>query len=826
MKLLAMEVLLFLLILCSMASVASSQTDSMKQGDVLNSSESTFLVSAGETFTLGFFTPERINMTYLAIWFTERFEGESEKPIWIGNREAPLPSNSSAKLLIDASGRLILTHSEKQGNPYPVSSKRTSRNVSATLQDSGELVLREINADGSSGQELWSSFDSPTDTLLPGMKLGVNHRTGGKWSLRSWQNDNSPAAGAFSLEWEPIKRRVVIKHRGVTHWSSGELKNATHFQHLFFHYGFLKVSFLNISTKTEDYFTISAKLNRSEIPREMQAGMDYRVVALRLDPRGLVYDPNNGPAIIDAGDCYGYENKTQQSKGCEIWEQPACRGGGGQTFQERSGFFFNYSNSGLAGAVPLGYTEEDSTASPSDCREKCWKDCDCVGYQRFDDGCTYWRGTSLQFQQDNSGKTVALYVLNRPIKEGNESSSNSKKWKWILIPIVIIATIVIVLLGLLQLRRRRRKREEIRKEQHLKDLFTLEEYTDIQELSNDEFFQGSNLKHFSYEWIVVATNNFSPVHKLGQGGFGSVYKGVTPEGQEVAIKQLSESSKQGLVEFKNEVVLIAKLQHTNLVKLLGFCIHENQKMLIYEFMPNKSLDFFLFDPNRKEQLTWEKRLSIIEGIAQGLLYLHKYSRVRIIHRDMKAGNILLDENMNPKISDFGMAKILKQNLTNANTMRLSGTFGYMAPEYAMEGIFSTKSDVYSFGVLVLEIISGKKNRYFRSEDGPLNLVEHAWELWNKDAALQIVDPALSNMCGKEEQLQRCINLGLLCVEDLAVDRPSMSDVISMLTNENLALTKPKKPAFVSRYGVVHGFQEDRSEKVTVNQLSISAMEAR
>ncbi|XP_019155914.1 PREDICTED: G-type lectin S-receptor-like serine/threonine-protein kinase CES101 [Ipomoea nil] len=366
--------------------------------------------------------------------------------------------------------------------------------------------------------------------------------------------------------------------------------------------------------------------------------------------------------------------------------------------------------------------------------------------------------------------------------------------------------------------------EEIR--QQLKDLFTLEEYTDIHELSNDECVQGSNLKHFSYEWIVAATNNFSPVHKLGQGGFGSVYKGVTSEGQEVAIKQLSENSKQGLVEFKNEVVLIAKLQHTNLVKLLGFCIHGNQRMLIYEFMPNKSLDFFLFDPNRKEHLPWEKRLSIIEGIAQGLLYLHKYSRVRIIHRDMKASNILLDENMNSKISDFGMAKILQQNETKSNTRRLSGTFGYMAPEYAMEGIFSTKSDVYSFGVLVLEIISGKKNSYFRSEDGPLNLVEHTWELWNRDAVLQIVDPALNNISLKEEQLQRCINLGLLCVEDLAVDRPSMSDVISMLTNENLALKKPKKPAFVSRYSVVHGFQEDRSEKFTVNQLSISAMEAR
>ncbi|XP_019156043.1 PREDICTED: G-type lectin S-receptor-like serine/threonine-protein kinase At1g67520 isoform X2 [Ipomoea nil] len=801
------EVVFFLLILCSLPSIASSlQSDTLHQGDVLNASdESDLLVSANENYTLGFFMPERTKRTYLAI----RPYSGSDNPVWIGNRDAPLPANSSASLQIDASGRLlILTHDEGQGNSYLISSKKTSLNVTATLLDSGNLVLREVNTDGSFGEELWSSFDNPTDTLLPGMKLGVDRRTGRNWALRSWKDDDIPAAGAFSLEWEPSKRRLVIKYRGVVHWTSGELMNATDFQHI----GGTTNYFVNISTKEEEYFSCLPTLN-PHLPLEFRQGW-------RLEPLGILNISSDTGSIMDLGDCNGFENETLELKGCELWEQPKCRDDG-QTFEERSGKFVYHAENGVLPiqSIPI----YNSSYNISDCREYCWNNCDCVGYRSNSERvCECWMGTFLQFEEGisigNSGNTEYVYVLNRPAK----GKSRIKKW---ICRILIPTAISLLLLGLLVLWWRRTKQEKARKEQELKDLLTLDDYTDIHELNNGE---NVNIKVFSYEWIVDTTNNFSLNCKLGQGGFGAVYKGITPEGQEVAIKQLSEKSKQGIVEFKNEVVLIAKLQHTNLVKLLGFCIHKDQKMLIYEFMPNKSLDFYLFDPNPIGYLSWKRRLNIIEGTAQGLLYLHKYSRVRIIHRDMKVSNILLDENMNPKISDFGIAKILKQNVTEANTMRLVGTFGYMAPEYVLHGVFSMKSDVYSFGVLLLEIVSGKKNNGFRSEDGPLNLVEHAWELWNKDAVLQLVDPSLisNNLCGNEEQLRRCINVGLICVEDSAVDRPPMDDVVSMLTNENLALPKPKKPAFVSRFNVGDTFQDGQSRKFTVNELSTSTMEAR
>ncbi|KAJ4745559.1 cysteine-rich RECEPTOR-like kinase [Rhynchospora pubera] len=185
--------------------------------------------------------------------------------------------------------------------------------------------------------------------------------------------------------------------------------------------------------------------------------------------------------------------------------------------------------------------------------------------------------------------------------------------------------------------------------------------------------RSSNFPLFNFNQIADATNNFSSDNKLGEGGFGPVYKGVLQDGLEIAVKRLSTYSGQGLIEFKNEIELIAKLQHRNLVRLLGWCIQGEEKVLVYEFMPNKSLDFFIFDKTREALLNWEKRFEIIEGIAQGLLYLHKHSRLRIIHRDLKASNVLLDSEMSPKISDFGLARIFGPKELQANTNRVVGT---------------------------------------------------------------------------------------------------------------------------------------------------------
>ncbi|XP_035545260.1 G-type lectin S-receptor-like serine/threonine-protein kinase At4g03230 [Juglans regia] len=302
------------------------------------------------------------------------------------------------------------------------------------------------------------------------------------------------------------------------------------------------------------------------------------------------------------------------------------------------------------------------------------------------------------------------------------------------------------------------------------------------------------MHYYSLDTIQTATSNFSDANKLGEGGFGPVYKGQLSSGKEIAVKRLSIKSKQGLEEFKNEVMLIVKLQHRNLVRLLGCCLEGDEKLLVYEYMANTSLDAFLFDPKKCRELDWDRRINIVNGIARGLLYLHEDSRLKIIHRDLKASNVLLDDEMNPKISDFGTARMFGGNQIEANTNRVVGTYGYMAPEYAMEGLFSIKSDVYSFGVLMLEILSGTKNSGFYQPERAQSLLSHTWQLWNEGKGQELIDQTLVGTCPVPEAL-RLIHISLLCVQEDPNVRPPMSTVVLMLGSKTINLPPPSAPPF-------------------------------
>ncbi|KAF8030044.1 hypothetical protein BT93_E2463 [Corymbia citriodora subsp. variegata] len=308
----------------------------------------------------------------------------------------------------------------------------------------------------------------------------------------------------------------------------------------------------------------------------------------------------------------------------------------------------------------------------------------------------------------------------------------------------------------------------------------------------DEISMAESLQ-FDFGTISVATDNFSNSKKLGQGGFGAVYMGQLSNGQEIAVKRLSQNSGQGEVEFKNEVMLLARLQHRNLVRLLGFCLEGVERLLIYEFVPNSSLDKFIFDPLKRTTLNWDRRHKIIMGVARGLLYLHEDSRLRIIHRDLKASNILLDLDMNPKISDFGMARLFELDQTQAETNRVVGTYGYMAPEYAMHGNFSIKSDVFSFGVLVLEIVSGQRNNLFQVGDNMEILTSYVWKNWREGTLSNIIDPCITSSLSTE--ITRCIHIGLLCVQENVANRPTMASVLLMFNSHSVTLQVPSQPAF-------------------------------
>ncbi|KAF3599915.1 hypothetical protein F2Q69_00033806 [Brassica cretica] len=336
---------------------------------------------------------------------------------------------------------------------------------------------------------------------------------------------------------------------------------------------------------------------------------------------------------------------------------------------------------------------------------------------------------------------------------------------------------------------------------------------------------------FDFKVIEVATDRFG--NKLGQGGFGEVFKGTLPNGTEVAVKRLSKTSAQGAQEFKNEVVVVAKLQHRNLVKLHGFCLEGEEKILVYEFVPNKSLDYFLFDPTKQGQLDWTQRYNIIGGITRGILYLHHDSRLTIIHRDLKASNILLDADMNPKIADFGMARIFGMDQTGDNTNRIVGTRGYMPPEYVLQGLFSMKSDVYSFGVLVLEIISGRQNIFVHHSDTTVeNLVTYAWRLWRDGTPLELVDSTISKNCQIEE-VTRCIHIALLCVQRDPADRPDLSTINLMITRSSLNLPRPQPPGFFfpnrrnqEQDGSESSYSTIRCSSQTIIDVTITDLEPR
>ncbi|KAI9123820.1 hypothetical protein K1719_005120 [Acacia pycnantha] len=460
-------------------------------------------------------------------------------------------------------------------------------------------------------------------------------------------------------------------------------------------------------------------------------------------------------------------------------------------------------------------------SSMEKCEQECLRNCSCTAYAASDvrnggSGCLAWHGTLMDtIVLKDEGHDLYVRVDAIELENYNRKSKGTLSVSGmvgILIAVVVIILLIAMCVYCFWMKKKRDKMAE--------------QQINMESPSEEEL--GVNrtqvrLPFFNIKTIQVATNSFSSENELGHGGFGSVYKGLLVNGQEIAVKRLSKGSGQGTEEFKNEIKLIAKLQHRNLVRLLGYCIHKEERMLIYEYLPNKSLDFYLFDMNQRSSLDWDKRVDIIFGIAQGLLYLHRDSRLKIIHRDLKASNVLLDATMNPKISDFGMARIFGEGQIQARTRRIVGTFGYMSPEYAMEGQYSTKSDVFSFGILLLEIISARRNTDREKEGSHLNLIGQVWDLWEEGKALEVVDSTLGESYPVDVIL-RYIKIGLLCAQEIAVQRPSMSEVIFMLSNE-VSLPSPQKPAFLLNSNDLYS-KTSTSREASANVLTHSTMSGR
>ncbi|KAL6873840.1 hypothetical protein ACP4OV_013922 [Aristida adscensionis] len=309
-------------------------------------------------------------------------------------------------------------------------------------------------------------------------------------------------------------------------------------------------------------------------------------------------------------------------------------------------------------------------------------------------------------------------------------------------------------------------------------------------------------KSFDFCQILDATDNFSENRIIGMGGFGTVYKGQLTNGITFAVKRFDEHA---TAFDANSELQIANLSHSNVIRLLGWCIHGDERILVYEFMHKGGLHQFIFDRRNRPLLDWSTRLNIIKGVAEGLVYLHKHSMLWIVHRDLTPNNILLDHDMNPKIADFGSARVLSSDMVEERTSRVVGTSGYKAPEYASRGIYSVKTDVFSFGVLALVIISGQRNIIMEQQGDTVgSLVRHAWQLWNDGRLHELVDPMLCDKCETDE-IVRCTQVALLCAQEDPADRPTMSDVIALLNFESVSLLpNPKRPSELLNGGAATG----------------------
>ncbi|KAI3780774.1 hypothetical protein L2E82_10764 [Cichorium intybus] len=778
-----------------------------KNGAIRDANRET-LISPGKVFQMGFFELQP-NRRYVGIWYYM----DPKTIVWVANRDTPI-SSSSSMITIQDDGNLVVKDSSRNYFTTSLRSSSGSGNRILKLLDSGNAVLTD-----ESGNHVWSSFEFPTDTFLPGMYMEKSMK------LTSWKTQNDPGIGSFVFQKDQVfgYNNYTIFTGKSLHWKSGFglepnrnlskiaiaalelLSNAT--QHSY--------SRLVMNPSGEiQFYSWDPRLSKWSL--NWSEPKDY---CSQFNACGPNRSCNISRTIEKDSICYclpGFELMDDVASSQEICKRTSTICSGNDT---------SFLGMEIMKIDVTFATFLESKSEP-ECKEKCLG-LDCcqaysyngagnpelvrVGVPGGKQGCWIWSsGSYLVDVQVGDGVSTGVKVFIRnPISKGikktpqvsNQSVKRTKSSSLAFIILSATAVPGILLLSCIAFICYRR-RINIRKGRGKEESDSVHQFNesvrqvqDMLDPFNETDSPTIGIPFFDFERISSSTDGFSETNKLGEGGFGPVYKGKFPGGLEIAVKRLSINSGQGLEEFKNEVTLIAKLQHRNLVRLLGYCMKGNEKMLIYEYMPNKSLDAFIFDQDGTQSalIDWPKRFEIIMGICRGLIYLHQDSRLRIIHRDLKTSNILLDEELNPKISDFGLAKIVNGKEVESNTKRVIGTYGYMAPEYALEGLFSIKSDVYSFGVVILEIISGKKKHY--QCDQAISLLNYAWHLWKEGSPLDLMDKVLTESYNSDEVL-KCVIIGLLCVQEDPDDRPTMSNVVAMLTSDIATLPEPKQPAFL------------------------------
>ncbi|KAI7753024.1 hypothetical protein M8C21_016779 [Ambrosia artemisiifolia] len=643
------------------------------------------LVSAREVYELGFFSPGSSKNRYLGIWYKNILP---QTVVWVANRETPITDSSGVFTLATNGSLLVIAGSNNtvvwSSNTSLVSP--TTINPVAQLLDMGNLVVRR------SGEEsfIWQSFDYPGDTFLPGMKFGKDLVSGLDRRYRSWKSLDDPSPGEFVGFMDTNGFPQLIEDNGSIPLMRYGPWNGNSFNGLSYHQPNSPFKHEFVFNDKEVYYMYTIVNTNSFISRiyvnpqgdfyrltwieqqwkpYWQAKPDMQCVAYGLcGPNGMC-NAYNSPACS----CMqGFEPRNPDEWSASVWSS-GCRRRTPLDCPTKDGFQ-EFINVRLPDTRRSWY---NMSMTLSECANVCKNNCSCIAYSNIyitnGSGCLLWFGDLVDVATVIQSQTLYVRmaqsdITNVPVTEPTSKPSYNKKRGIIVVLLSISSCLVIVIVILAIVYAWSKKRRYIEKTPD--ELTKTIDEDSIMESQHDD---DTELSYFSLAEISKSTNDFSEDKKLGQGGFGPVYMGMLDDGREIAVKKLSKTSTQGVNEFRNELKFIAKLQHRNLVKLLGYCNEGDESMLIYEYMPNKSLDLLIFDKIRSVKLDWSNRFHIIHGIVRGLLYLHHDSRLKIVHRDLKASNILLDADMNPKISDFGLARMFRDQENAANTSKVVGT---------------------------------------------------------------------------------------------------------------------------------------------------------
>ncbi|XP_023736953.1 G-type lectin S-receptor-like serine/threonine-protein kinase At2g19130 [Lactuca sativa] len=749
----------FLLLLSfSLIVSLSSGADTITANQSISGDQT--ISSKDENFELGFFKAGNSSNYYIGIWYKKV---TTRTIAWVANRETPVSDRFTSELKI-IEGNLVLLNESKSpiwstglnSSSSSSSSSSNSNSVIAVLLDDGNFVLRN----GSNSTEpIWQSFDFPANTWLPGARISYNNITGRKQLLTSWKSMEDPAEGLFSLELDPIEKQYLIKwNRTTQYWTSGpwngRIFSGVPEMRSNYIYNFSYVSNIN-----ESYFTYSL-YNPSIISRFVMdvSGQIRQLSWLNATQQWNLFwsQPRTQCEVYDFcgafGSCRqsglpfcncltGFNPRSQSdwdlsdfSGGCVRKTVVQC----GRT-SEKYGFL--EISSSIARKPP------NSTSLPlsssSECKNTCLNSCSCNAYSYENNACSIWNGELLDLTENSN--EVMIYV-----KVASKDLPSNKKNNAVIIGGVVGSIVVVVfILGLVLFLIYRRKMKNPGK-------------TSVE----------GSLISFVYRDLQTATKNFS--EKLGGGGFGSVFKGtLSADNSDVAVKKL-ESVSQGEKQFRTEVSTIGTIQHVNLVRLRGFCSEGSYKLLVYDYMPNGSLDAHLFKDEKC--LNWKTRFQIALGIARGLVYLHEKCRDCIIHCDIKPENILLDNDLCPKVADFGLAKLVGRDFSRVlTTMR--GTRGYLAPEWLSGVAITMKADVYSYGMMVFELVSGVRNSEHSRKFFPMHAANVL--IGGHDDVLGLLDPKLNGEANVEEVMKLC-KVACWCIQDDEESRPAMSQVEQIL----------------------------------------------